>query len=77
MLMWYINVTISLETCAFGDTPGNLLGIPVTTCAAIVGSTATSYNCYQDYYRKQCCATCEQYRLAYTNLTGIPAILLY
>ncbi|XP_052282883.1 streptococcal hemagglutinin-like isoform X2 [Dreissena polymorpha] len=61
--------SITDERCAFGNTPGNLLGTPVTTCAAIVGSTATSYNCYQDYYREQCCATCEQYRLAYINIT--------
>ncbi|KAH3839215.1 hypothetical protein DPMN_112640 [Dreissena polymorpha] len=76
MLIWFINEIISLESCAFGNTPGNLLGTPVTTCAAIVGSTTTSYNCYQDYYRGQCCATCEQYRLTYINIKGIHAIIL-
>ena len=58
------------ETCPFGDVPYNV-PFQTTGCSEFLGNRATSYNCYQDTYRKSCCNTCEGIRQANAAYEGM------
>ncbi|XP_052281136.1 uncharacterized protein LOC127878647 [Dreissena polymorpha] len=57
------------EMCPFGDTPYSLHG-STETCLQKMGTVDTSYHCYIDEDRKQCCATCEKHRLDNIKISG-------
>ena len=53
----------------FGDNPFTVT-FETGTCAEVMGSPSTSYKCYTDQRRQDCCATCEQHKLANGNNPG-------
>ncbi|XP_060568752.1 uncharacterized protein LOC132727334, partial [Ruditapes philippinarum] len=46
------------ETCPFGDTP-YIVPKKKSGCSDLLGSPATTYYCYHEQIRTDCCATCE------------------
>ena len=60
-------ISFVLESCLFGDTPGILPG-STQTCTQFLGSAATSYHCYTDDRREQCCASCDVHRQNYAHI---------
>ncbi|XP_060555547.1 uncharacterized protein LOC132716318 [Ruditapes philippinarum] len=46
------------EACPFGDTP-YIVPHKRSGCSDLLGSPATTFNCYHEQIRKDCCATCE------------------
>ncbi|XP_060593640.1 uncharacterized protein LOC132748106 [Ruditapes philippinarum] len=46
------------EACPFGDTP-YIVPYKKLSCSDLLGSPATTYNCYIESTRQHCCATCE------------------
>ncbi|XP_060590809.1 uncharacterized protein LOC132745835 isoform X2 [Ruditapes philippinarum] len=50
--------TVADEACPFGDTP-DIVPHKTSGCSDVLGSPATTYNCYHEAIRKHCCGTCE------------------
>lgn len=47
-------------TCSEGDVDGPVYKDSIKTCSEYMETESDSHRCYEDYFRQQCCYSCQQ-----------------